>query len=377
MIGHAPSLSSLRQWSSISGSFPDDTVVSSHSACFHRARTGDTSGRHCLSGELPETETVGNYPAMNANFSHEPVMLAEILDVFSSLESGVFLDATLGGAGHSLAMLMAHRGVHVLGIDQDTQALEASARVLEDAQLSGRATLRHARFDEVATIVEQEGLGSLAGALFDLGVSSHQFDVSERGFSYRFDAPLDMRMDQSRTFSAYDVVNQYSREQIITLLRDNADERFAVRIADAMIASRPISSTTQLAEVVVAAIPAPARRRGGHPAKRTFQAIRIEVNAELHILGTTLRSVIEMLQPGARLAVLSYHSGEDRIVKEVMRSAESGNCTCPVGLPCGCGAVRLVSRVRVTRTANAQEQERNPRSTSARLRVVEKIGTDH
>ena len=312
---------------------------------------------------------------MTVSFSHEPVMLEEIMDVFSALDHGLFLDATLGGAGHSCPLLVAHPQLRLLGVDQDTQALTASGQVLMDAGVSGRATLRHARFDDVSKIVQQEGLGSLAGALFDLGVSSHQFDVSERGFSYRFDAPLDMRMDQTRALSAHDVVNQFSREALITLLRNNADERFAVRITDAIIASRPISSTTQLAEVVVAAIPAPARRRGGHPAKRTFQAIRIEVNAELQIIASALREVIDLLQPGARLAVLSYHSGEDRIVKEVMRSAESGNCTCPVDLPCACGAVRTVRRVRVTRTASAAEQARNSRSTSARLRVVEKIGS--
>ena len=312
---------------------------------------------------------------MNGTFSHEPVMCEEILDVFAALDQGVFLDATLGGAGHSRPLLLAHPQLQLLGIDQDTSALTASQQVLADAGLGGRATLRHARFDAVATIVQQEGLGSLAGALFDLGVSSHQFDVSERGFSYRFDAPLDMRMDQTRALSAHDVVNQFSREHLIALLRDNADERFAVRITDAIITSRPISSTMQLAEIVVSAIPAPARRRGGHPAKRTFQAIRIEVNAELQILASALREVIDVLQPGARLAVLSYHSGEDRIVKEVMRSAESGNCTCPADLPCGCGAVRTVRRVRVARKASAAEQARNSRSTSARLRVVEKIGS--
>lgn len=372
---HASRNSSFGQRSSVSGSFPDGTVVSSHSACCHRARTGDKSGRHCSSGELPGTEDQCRWAAMNATFSHEPVMLAEIMDVFNALNGGVFLDATLGGAGHSCPLLVAHPDLRLLGIDQDTQALAASEFVLTQAGVSGRATLRHARFDAVTTIVQQEGLGSLAGALFDLGVSSHQFDVSERGFSYRFDAPLDMRMDQSQALTAHDVVNTFGREQLITLLRDNADERFAVRISDAIIASRPILSTTQLAEVVVAAIPAPARRRGGHPAKRTFQAIRIEVNAELQILASALREVIEMLQPGARLAVLSYHSGEDRIVKEVMRSAESGNCTCPAGLPCGCGAVRSVRRIRVARQASTAEQARNSRSTSARLRVVEKLGS--
>ena len=302
-------------------------------------------------------------------------MLDEILDVFSDMEQGVFLDATLGGAGHSCAVLLAHPAVKLLGLDQDTDALGASAETLAAHGLSGRATLRHARFDAIAEIAAEEGLGSLAGALFDLGVSSHQFDVSERGFSYRFDAPLDMRMNQSASFSADDVVNRYERDELVRVLRENADERFALRIANAIVASRPVASTAQLAEIVVAAIPAPARRHGGHPAKRTFQAIRIEVNAELEILAGALGAVIDLLAPGARLAVLSYHSGEDRIVKEVMRRAETGDCTCPAGLPCGCGAVKLVRRVRVARQAGSVEQKENPRSTSARLRVVEKIGS--
>ncbi|MEY3806605.1 MAG: S-adenosyl-L-methionine-dependent methyltransferase MraW [Actinomycetota bacterium] len=300
-------------------------------------------------------------------------MLDEILEVFSAINDGVFLDATLGGAGHSCALLEAHPQMSLLGIDQDVDALTAASENLASHQLSGRATLRHARFDEVKKIVNEEGLGSLAGALFDLGVSSHQFDVSERGFSYRFDAPLDMRMNRLAPFSANDVVNGYDKDQLIRILREYADERFAARISDAIIASRPVRSTMHLAEIVVNAIPAPARRRGGHPAKRTFQAIRIEVNAELQILAGALRDVIDMLAPGARLAVLSYHSGEDRIVKEIMRRAESGDCQCPPGLPCACGAVKLVRRVRVGRQATQREQQSNPRSTSARLRVVEKI----
>lgn len=357
----------------VAGSFPDGTVVSSNSACCHRACSGDKSGRHCSSGELPATSKSAKHPVMSATFSHDPVMLEEILGVFADLDQGVFLDATVGGGGHSHPLLTAHPFLTLLGIDQDTQALSASELVFSSSGLSSRVTLCHARFDAVTTITEQKGFGSLAGALFDLGVSSHQFDVSERGFSYRFDAPLDMRMNQAQSLTAEKIVNSYSREQLISLLRENSDERFAVRITDAIIASRPIDSTTVLAQVVADAIPAPARRRGGHPAKRTFQAIRIEVNAELTILASTLRSVIDLLQPGARLAVLSYHSGEDRIVKAVMRSAESGNCTCPNDLPCQCGAIRLVKRVRVARQATASEQARNTRSTSARLRVVEKI----
>ena len=310
---------------------------------------------------------------MNDSFVHESVMLQEIVDVFAGMTTGVFADCTLGGAGHSVAILSAHSDLRLLGIDQDDVALASAQHSLDSAGLGGRATLRRARFDAVATIVAEEGIGSLAGALFDLGVSSPQFDVAERGFSYRFDAPLDMRMDRSQSFSAINVVNEYSVDELIDMLRRNADERHAVRIARAIVAARPLSTTGQLADVVTSAIPAPARRRGGNPAKRTFQAIRIEVNSELAILPGAIRDAISLLAPGARLAVLTYHSGEDRIVKSVMRTAETGDCTCPAGLPCGCGAQKTVVRVRAPRDASREEIERNPRAKSARLRVVEKL----
>ena len=305
-------------------------------------------------------------------FSHEPVMLAEILSVFSNMTDGVFLDATLGGAGHSQAILSKHPGVSLLGVDQDETALSAASAALSAAGLRERATLRHARFDSVSRVVAEEGIGSLAGALFDLGVSSPQFDVADRGFSYRFEALLDMRMDRSQTLSADVVVNEYDEKRLADMLRRNADEKFAGRIAKAIVAARPVKTTAQLSDIVASAIPAPARRRGGHPSKRTFQAIRIEVNAELDILPGALRDTISLLAPGACLAVLSYHSGEDRIVKQVMRTAETGDCTCPSHLPCGCGAVKSVERVRISREASREEQIRNPRSTSARLRVVRK-----
>jgi 16S rRNA (cytosine1402-N4)-methyltransferase len=221
--------------------------------------------------------------------------------------------------------------------------------------------------------VAEEGIGSLAGALFDLGVSSPQFDVAERGFSYRFDAPLDMRMNREQALSADTVVNEYDEKSLAEMLRRNADEKFASRIARSIVAARPVTTTAQLSDIVASAIPAPARRRGGHPSKRTFQAIRIEVNAELDILPGALRDTIALLAPGACLAVLSYHSGEDRIVKQVMRTAETGDCTCPSHLPCGCGALKTVERVRVSREAGRDEQARNPRSASARLRVVRKL----
>ena len=373
MIPDAPHVFSISQRPTVSGSLPDGTVVSSNSARYHRAHSGDTSGWHLPSGRLPGTvrHDMGN--SMNAVFAHLPVMLEQITDVFSDMNDGVFLDATLGGAGHSTAILTAHPRVSLLGIDQDDMALESAEQVLAAAGCSGRVALRRARFDAAALIAAKEGISALSGALFDLGVSSPQFDVAERGFSYRFDAPLDMRMDRTQTLSADVIVNTYDEDALTSMLRRNADERHAYRIAKAIIAARPIHSTVRLSDVVSSAIPAPARRRGGHPAKRTFQAIRIEVNAELEILPGALRNVISLLAPGARLAVLSYHSGEDRIVKSVMRSAETGDCDCPPNLPCGCGAVRSVVRVRAPRDASRAELALNPRSSSARLRVVEKI----
>jgi len=375
VIVDASNVFSISQRPTVSGSLPDGTVVSSNSARYHRAHSGDTSGWQLPSGRLPGTVRHDTGVNMNAVFAHEPVMLDQILDVFADVNDGVFLDATLGGAGHSAALLRAHAQLSLLGIDQDEVAIDSAEQVLAAAGCSGRVALRRARFDAAALIVVKEGIGALSGALFDLGVSSPQFDVAERGFSYRFDAPLDMRMDRSQVLSADVIVNTYDEDAITQMLRRNADERHAHRIAKAIVAARPIHSTVRLSDVVSSAIPAPARRRGGHPAKRTFQAIRIEVNAELEILPGALRSVIKLLAPGARLAVLSYHSGEDRIVKSVMRSAETGDCQCPPNLPCGCGAVRSVVRIRAPRDASKEELTRNPRSSSARLRVIEKIAT--
>ena len=373
MIPDARQVFSISQRPTVSGSLPDGTVVSSNSARYHRAHSGDTSGWQLLSGRLPGTVRHDTGDTMNAVFAHLPVMLDQITNVFSDMNDGVFLDATLGGAGHSTAILTAHPQLSLLGIDQDDMALESAEQVLAAAGCGGRVALRRARFDAAALIAAKEGIGALSGALFDLGVSSPQFDIAERGFSYRFDAPLDMRMDRSQTLSADVIVNTYDEDALTGMLRRNADERHAYRIAKAIIAARPIHSTVRLSDVVSSAIPAPARRRGGHPAKRTFQAIRIEVNAELEILPGALRNVISLLAPGARLAVLSYHSGEDRIVKAVMRSAETGDCDCPPNLPCGCGAARTVVRVRAPRDASKEELAINPRSSSARLRVVEKL----
>jgi 16S rRNA (cytosine1402-N4)-methyltransferase len=223
-------------------------------------------------------------------------------------------------------------------------------------------------------MVEDTGNDSVAAVLFDLGISSPQVDRPERGFSYSQDAPLDMRMDRSAPTTAADVVNTYPVERLTTLLYDYGDERFADRIAKAIVAARPLHTTSQLVDVIRDAIPAPARRRGGHPAKRTFQALRIEVNEELDVLGPTLDQAIDLLVPGGRCVVLAYHSGEDRIVKERFRNAETGGCVCPPGMPCVCGAqprIRLLRRG--VRKPTDAEILGNPRAESARLRAVEKL----
>jgi 16S rRNA (cytosine1402-N4)-methyltransferase len=304
-----------------------------------------------------------------AVFSHDPVMVREITELFANVPDGVVLDATLGGAGHTTAILDAHPGLRVLGLDRDPAALEASRVRL--APYGDRAMLQHRRFDDLDAAMSEAGIDELSGALFDLGVSSHQFDSGERGFSYRHDAPLDMRMDTTESTTAADVVNQASEGEIAHLLREFSDEKFAGRIARAIVAARPIHTTAELADVVASAIPAPARRRGGHPAKRTFQALRISLNKELEILPNAIDSAVRRTRSGGRVAVLSYHSGEDRIIKARFKQHATGGCECPNDLPCGCGATSIVRLVRVASKPNAQEQLDNPRSTSARLRVVE------
>jgi 16S rRNA (cytosine1402-N4)-methyltransferase len=299
-------------------------------------------------------------------------MVDEIVNVFSTVPAGVLLDATLGGGGHAEAILERRSDLAVLGVDRDPDALAAARGRL--ARFGARLTTVHGRFDDLDHIMESTQTDQLSGALFDLGVSSPQLDRAERGFSYRIDGPLDMRMDTTdASWSAADVVNGYAEADLARVIRRYGDERFAARIAKAICAARPIERTSELAAIVVNAIPAAARRTGGHPAKRTFQAIRVEVNAELVALPTALDQAIEATAPGGRIAVLSYHSGEDRIVKERLRAA-TGECTCPPGLPCVCGAVQTVRLVRgIPRRPPAEEVAANPRAASARLRVAERL----
>ena len=307
----------------------------------------------------------------SSGFEHRPVMLDEITELFAMVPPGTVVDATLGGGGHSASLLRHHPQIDVLGIDQDAEALDAASEAL--SEFAPRVRTSHRRFDQLAEALDDHGVDEISGALFDLGVSSPQLDHADRGFSYRNEGPLDMRMDADQRWSAADVVNGYDERELADVIRRYGDERFARRIARAIVAARPLQSTTELAEVVTTAIPAAARRTGGHPAKRTFQAIRIEVNGELEVLPSALDQAVEATRTGGRIAVLAYHSGEDRIVKERFAVA-AGACECPPDLPCVCGAVQTVRLVRgVPKRPSIAEREANRRAASARLRVVEKI----
>jgi 16S rRNA (cytosine1402-N4)-methyltransferase len=301
-------------------------------------------------------------------FIHRAVMEHEVVDNLISVPAGLLVDATVGGGGHSAALLAAHPGLRLLGIDRDPDALEAARARL--AEFGPRVRLVHARFDAIAELVAG---AEVTAVLFDLGVSSPQLDRPERGFSYRQPGPLDMRMDPTAGLTAADVVNTYAADRLAALFRANGEGRFASRIARLLVAGRPFTDTVQLAEAVRSAIPAAARRHGGHPARRVFQAIRIEVNGELDVLDVALTTALGALVPGGRLAVISYHSGEDRLVKVAFATAVSGGCTCPPGMPCVCGAApvhRLVFRG--SRTPSDAEIGENPRAESARLRVIER-----
>lgn len=304
-------------------------------------------------------------------FAHTPVLVDQVVALFQDAPAGTVLDATLGGGGHAAALVRTHPGRTVLGVDRDPDALAAAtARFAADPDLQGRLETRHGRFDEV--LAGLDARTPLAGVLFDLGVSSPQLDRADRGFSYRYDAPLDMRMDPGTGRSAAELLADNDVDGIARILRDLGDERHARRIARAIVQAAPVQTTGQLARIVRDAIPAPARRRGGNPAKRTFQALRIAVNDELVALDAGLRRALEVVAPGGRIVAISYHSGEDRIVKNVLRDAVQGACICPPALPCVCGARSIASDLaRGGSVPTAEEIAANPRAASARLRAVE------
>lgn len=307
------------------------------------------------------------------NFSHKPVLLEETIDALNIKPDGIYVDGTAGGGGHSSEILkrLSPNG-RLISIDQDPDAIEA---VTERFKNYKNSIICKGNFSDVVSIVKSLGIESIDGIMLDIGVSSRQLDTPERGFSFHYDAPLDMRMSQSGA-SAYDLVNQLSYEQLVKIISRYGEERFAKQITRAIIRERekqPIATTLQLAEIIKAAVPA-AKRREGHPARQTFQALRIAVNGELDRLEEGLQGGFELLKPGGRMAVITFHSLEDRIVKKAMAKWCTG-CTCPKDFPvCVCGN-KPKAELALRKPAEASEKElsENPRARSARLRAITKL----
>lgn len=309
-------------------------------------------------------------------FQHIPVLFREIMEIMAPKPGEFFVDCTLGGGGHSKGFLerTSPNGL-LIGIDQDSDALVAARQNLR--AYDGRIMLVHSNYSKLDKILNDYAPEGVDGILFDIGVSSHQLDEAERGFSYMQDAPLDMRMDQTQSLDAWQVVNTYKEEELQRILKEYGEERWAKRIAKFLVefrSKKPIDTTGELVDIIKRAIPKGAREEGSHPAKRTFQAIRIEVNDELGVLNRTIQVAAKHLKKGGRLGIISFHSLEDRIVKEQFRYLAS-DCICPPELPiCQCdkvSEVKILTRKPVT--ASPEELERNSRAKSAKFRAVEKI----
>ena len=308
-------------------------------------------------------------------YGHKPVLLDECLEALAIKPDGIYLDGTLGRAGHSLEIVKRLTTGRLIGIDRDETAIAAAQERLAD--YADRVTLVHSNFDRVREILDELGIDGADGMLFDLGVSSPQLDDAERGFSYRHDAPLDMRMDRTAALCAREVVNEWSYEELRRILFAYGEERYASLIAKHIVQKReeaPIETTLQLAEIIKAAMPPSALREKQHPAKRSFQAIRIAVNGELDALPPMLEAAADKLHTGGRLAVISFHSLEDRVIKQTMQALATG-CTCPPNFPvCVCGKkpkMKLISRKPIV--SGEAELAYNPRARSAKLRVAEKL----
>ncbi len=308
-------------------------------------------------------------------FKHVSVLFEETMDALKIKPEGIYADGTLGGGGHSFGILSRSTHAKLIGIDQDQDAIAAAKKRL--AAFSDRVTFVNRNFSEISSILKDLGVAEIDGAVLDLGVSSYQLDEADRGFSYMHDAPLDMRMNRQNTKSAYTVVNEYSKDELTRIFYEYGEENWSKRVAEFILdrrSEKPIETTGELVEIIKAAIPKGARQEGSHPAKRIFQAIRIEVNDELSILEQAVEDFIHALAPGGRLAVITFHSLEDRIVKNTMKRLATG-CTCPKDFPvCVCGKVpeiKMISRKPIL--PSKAEQEKNPRSKSAKLRVAEKI----
>ncbi|NPV26569.1 MAG: 16S rRNA (cytosine(1402)-N(4))-methyltransferase RsmH [Firmicutes bacterium] len=307
-------------------------------------------------------------------FYHQPVMLKEVINWLKIEPAGVYVDCTTGGGGHSWEILRRlGRNGRLIGLDQDAAALTAARQKLADE----RVTLVQTNFARIKEVLEELGIGAINGVLFDLGMSSYQIDEGERGFSFQQDAPLDMRMNPEDGPSAAELVNKLSVQDLTRLITNYGEERWAKRIAEFIVARRkykPILTTGELVGVIKAAIPAAARRTGPHPARRTFQALRIAVNDEIGVLERALNDSIQLLQSGGRIVVISFHSLEDRLVKQVFQ-AGAQMCICPPGLPvCTCHRQPLLKVLtRKPVVPSAEEVEKNPRSRSAKMRVAERI----
>lgn len=308
-------------------------------------------------------------------FKHVSVLLNECIEGLNIKENGIYVDGTLGGGGHSSEILknLSDNGL-LIGVDQDKDALKAAGLRLQNYK---NVKYVHSNFYNIDSILNNLEIEKIDGMLMDLGVSSYQLDTGDRGFSYMQDAPLDMRMNRDNSLSAYEVVNDYDEEEIYRIIRDYGEEKFAKRIARFIVENREkkaIETTLELVEIIKAAIPAKARREGPHPAKRTFQAIRIEVNSELSILNKAIEDGVNRLNIGGRMAIITFHSLEDRIVKLKFKELATA-CTCPKEFPiCICGGkakVKIISRKAID--PSKEEVEENPRSRSAKLRVIERI----
>ncbi len=308
-------------------------------------------------------------------FNHTSVLLQETIDGLNIKPDGVYVDGTLGGGGHSyeIASRLSDRG-QLIGIDQDEAAITAAGERLKE--FGDRVIIVRSNYRNTKSILQSLQIEKIDGMMLDLGVSSYQLDTEERGFSYRYDAPLDMRMDKRQTLTARDIVNGYSEMELFRVIRDYGEDKFAKNIAKHIVAARqqsPIETTGQLNEIIKAAIPAKMRAEGGHPSKRTYQAIRIECNKELEVLRDSLEELIGLLNPGGRLCIITFHSLEDRIVKSAFKKAENP-CTCPPSFPvCVCGKVsqgKVITNKPIL--PGEEELERNSRAKSAKLRIFER-----
>jgi len=311
----------------------------------------------------------------NTEFKHRSVLLDECIEALNIDPDGIYLDGTAGGGGHSFEIASRLSKGRLIAIDRDDAAIRAAGARL--APLGERATVVKSNYSELRAVCRDLEIEGIDGLLLDLGVSSYQLDTADRGFSYNADAPLDMRMDNAAPFSAYNVVNEYSEQELKRVIYEYGEERFAPRIAAAIVRERekaPIETTGVLVSIIKGAMPAAAKEGGHHPAKRTFQAIRIEVNGELDIIAPAIRDAVSLMNKGGRIAIITFHSLEDRIVKQTFAEL-CGGCTCPKDFPvCVCGnkpRIKLVSKKPIL--PSGAELEENPRSRSAKLRVAEKL----